>query len=180
MAGGLGGVAQLTAAPMPISLAQLLGRDGGGGAHGGRASGSGKLQEMLGTLQPLDFAERRLLPQEKEKARVPGPFARDSRSTVESSVVGPTPNPDAAASIAKRTSAALIQRCRGSSAAVSSALSAVYKVPEHEVQHLAELTFVATGSGGAPPVLVRGGLPPLAATVLCSSSARNSCAIIAP
>ena len=98
MAGGLGGVAQLTAAPMPISLAQLLGRDGGGGAHGGRASGSGNLQEMLGTLQPVDFAERRLLPQEKEKARVPVPFALDSRSRVESSDVGPTPNPDAEAS----------------------------------------------------------------------------------
>ena len=112
MAGGLGGVAQLTAAPMPISLAQLLGRDGGGGAHGGRASGCGKLQEMLGTLQPLDFAERLLLPQEKEKARVPGPFARDSRSTVESSVVGPTPNPDADASSANSSSEARIERCK--------------------------------------------------------------------
>ena len=110
MAGGLGGVAQLTAAPMPISLAQLLGRDGGGGAHGGRASGSGKRQEMLGTLQPLDFAERLLLPQEKEKARVPGPFARDSRSRVESSDVGPTPNPDADASSANSSSEARIER----------------------------------------------------------------------
>lgn len=117
MAGGLGGVAQLTAAPMPISLAQLLGRDGGGGAHGGRASGSGKRQEMLGTLQPLDFAERRLLPQEKEKARVPGPFARDSRSRVESSDVGPTPNPDADASSAKSSSEARMERWRPASVA---------------------------------------------------------------
>ena len=108
MAGGLGGVAQLTAAPMPISLAQLLGRDGGGGAHGGRASGSGKRQEMLGTLQPLDFAERLLLPQEKEKPR---PFARDSRSS-ESSDVGPTPNPDADASSANSSSEARIERCK--------------------------------------------------------------------
>ena len=112
MAGGLGGVAQLTAAPMPISLAQLLGREGGGGAHGGRASGSGKRQEMLGTLQPLDFAERLLLPQEKEKARVPTPFARDSRSRVESSDVGPTPNPDADASSANSSSEARIERCK--------------------------------------------------------------------
>ena len=110
VAGGLGGVAQLTAAPMPISLAQLFGRDGGGCAHGGRASGCGKLQEMLGTLQPLDFAERRLLPQEKEKARVPAPFARDSRSRVESSDVGPTPNPDADASSAKSSSEARMER----------------------------------------------------------------------
>ena len=97
---------------MPISLAQLLGREGGGGAHGGRASGCGKLQEMLGTLQPLDFAERLLLPQEKEKARVPGPFARDSRSRVESSDVGPTPNPDADASSANSSSEARIERCK--------------------------------------------------------------------
>ena len=110
MAGGLGGVAELTAAPMPISLAQLLGGEGGGGAHGGRASGCGKLQEMLGTLQPLDFAERRLLPQVNEKARVPAPFARDSRSTVESSDVGPTPNPDADASSAKSSSEARMER----------------------------------------------------------------------
>jgi hypothetical protein len=106
-------VAQLTAAPMPISLAQLLGRDGGGGAHGGRASGCGKLQEMLGTLQPLDFAELRLLPQEKEKPR---PFARDSRSS-ESSDVGPTPKPDAdASSSAKSSNEARIEpieRCSG-------------------------------------------------------------------
>ena len=112
MAGGLGGVAQLTAAPMPISLAQLLGRDGGGGAHGGRASGSGKLQEMLGTLQPLDLAERRLLPQEKLNLPVPLPLARDSRSNV-SSDVGPTPNPDADASSANSSSAARIERCTG-------------------------------------------------------------------
>ena len=105
-------MAQLTAAPMPISLAQLLGREGGGGAHGGRASGSGKRQEMLGTLQPVDFADLRLLPQEKEKARVPGPFALDSRSRVESSDVGPTPNPDADASSANSSSEARIERCQ--------------------------------------------------------------------
>ena len=109
MAGGLGGVAQLTAAPMPISLAQLLGRDGGGGAHGGRASGCGKLQEMLGTLQPLDFAERRLLPQEKEKARVPAPFARDSRSKFESPDMGPAPTPAADTSSAKSSRKARIE-----------------------------------------------------------------------
>ena len=96
---------------MPISFAQLFGRAGGGGAHGGRASGSGngKLQVGLEKLQPVDFAERRLLPQEKEKARVPGPFARDSRSKFESPDMGPAPNPDADASSAKSSSKARIE-----------------------------------------------------------------------
>ena len=70
-----------------------------------------RLEDLLEELVDL-FAERRLLPQEKEKARVPGPFALDSRSRVESSDVGPTPNPDADASSANSSSEARIERCQ--------------------------------------------------------------------